>query len=79
VDRVLVGAILLIILATTWIMFLLANPIQHLLGKAGANLVSRVLGMLLAALAAQTVLDGLSQYIATSMPVVTIPPASSSE
>jgi multiple antibiotic resistance protein len=79
VDRVLVGAILLIILATTWIMFLLANPIQHLLGKAGANLISRVLGMLLAALAAQTALDGLSQYIATSIPVVTIPPASSSE
>jgi multiple antibiotic resistance protein len=79
VDRVFVGMILLAILATTWLMFLLANPIQHLLGKAGANLISRVLGMLLAALAAQTALDGLSQYIATSMPVVTIPPASSSE
>ena len=79
VDRVFVGMILLAILATTWLMFLLANPIQHLLGKAGANLISRVLGMLLAALAAQTALDGLSQYIATSMPVVTIPPASSSK
>lgn len=79
VDRVLVGMILLSILATTWLMFLLANPIQQLLGKAGANLISRVLGMLLAALAAQTALDGLSQYIATSMPVVTIPPASTWE
>lgn len=75
-GRGLIGLILAGILAFTWVMFLLADPIQRLLGKAGANLISRVLGMLLAALAAQTALDGLSQYYqgAREVPVLTVAP-----
>lgn len=52
-----VVAVLLILLA-----FLFAsNPVERVLGKTGLNIVTRVLGMLLAALAIQFVLDGISQ------------------
>ena len=76
-DRVLIGFILAGILSVAWLMFLLADPIQRLLGKAGANLISRVLGMLLAALAAQTALDGLNQFFQGNreVPVVSVLPA----
>lgn len=76
-GRVLIGFILAGILAFSWVMFLLADPIQRLLGKAGANLISRVLGMILAALAAQTALDGLTQFFhgAREVPVVTVAPS----
>jgi multiple antibiotic resistance protein len=76
-DRVLIGFILTGILSVAWMMFLLADPIQRLLGKAGANLISRVLGMLLAALAAQTALDGLNQFFQGNreVPVVSVLPS----
>ena len=76
-DRVLIGFILAGILSVAWLMFLLADPIQRLLGKAGANLISRVLGMLLAALAAQTALDGLNQFFKGNreVPVVSVLPS----
>ena len=42
---------------------LMAAPaIERLLGKVGINVVTRVLGMLLAALAVQFILDGLNSF-----------------
>jgi multiple antibiotic resistance protein len=73
-GRVVIGFVLAGILGVVWLMFLLAEPIQRLLGRAGANLISRVLGMLLAALAAQTALDGLTQFFQApkEVPVMTV-------
>ncbi len=62
-----VGILLVSILFLTWLLFLRAEPIQKALGKAGSNLISRVLGMLLAALAAQTVLGGLADFFSVPL------------
>ncbi len=43
-------------------MFLMAGVLERLLGRVGTNVVTRLLGMLLAALSVQFVLDGLRDF-----------------
>jgi multiple antibiotic resistance protein len=50
------------VIALTFLMFLTAGVIERILGPTGINVVTRLLGMLLAALAVQFVLDGLRNY-----------------
>lgn len=52
-------AVLLFVLGLTLLSFLFATRIIQLLGETGSNVISRVLGLILAALAVQYVLDGL--------------------
>jgi len=42
---------------------LAASPIQRLIGDGGVNIVRRVMGLILAALAVQTVVDGIKQLV----------------
>lgn len=58
-DFWLVLAAIVVIMATAWITLLLAIPIQRLLGITGLAVVSRVVGILLAALAVQFLFDGI--------------------
>ena len=51
--------VMLAVVFVTFLFFLLAGPIERLLGPVGINVVTRLLGMLLAALSVQFVLDGL--------------------
>ena len=55
----LVLAALVSIMFIAWITLLLAMPIQRLLGLTGLSVVSRVVGILLAALAVQFIFDGI--------------------
>src|SRR5216684_3475374 len=52
-----------VILAVTLALLLAASPMVRLLGVTGTNVVGRVLGIILAALAAQYVLDGVVQAL----------------
>ena len=42
--------------------FLTATLLERILGRTGINVVTRILGMLLAALSVQFVLDGLKDF-----------------
>jgi multiple antibiotic resistance protein len=52
-------AALLVVLVMVYVGFRLAIPIQRLLGTTGTAVVTRVLGILLAALAVQLVIDSV--------------------
>ncbi len=51
-----------LVLAICWLFFRLSGAIEHVLGPTGINVVTRLLGMLLAALAVQFVLQGLRDF-----------------
>lgn len=53
---------LLAILVILWLALMLANPISRLIGAAGANVLARIMGLILAAVAANNVLRGASAY-----------------
>lgn len=57
-----VMAVMLAVLALVLILFLFAGLLERALGRTGTNVVTRLLGMLLAALSVQFVLDGLRDF-----------------
>jgi multiple antibiotic resistance protein len=52
-------AVMMAVVACVFLLFLAAAPMERLLGDTGIKVVTRLLGMLLAALSVQFVLDGL--------------------
>lgn len=50
---------LLLVLLLTLLMLKLANPIYKFIGKAGSNIMIRVMGLILAALATQQIIEGI--------------------
>ena len=60
-DYAFVAAVMLSVLLCVFLAFLSGGSIERALGKTGINILTRVLGMLLAALSVQFVLDGIQQ------------------
>lgn len=63
-TKFLVVLTLVLVMALTLVLLLASSRVVRLLGVTGRNVVSRVLGIVLAALAVQLVLDGLSGSLA---------------
>ncbi|NBT52274.1 MAG: MarC family protein, partial [Marivivens sp.] len=57
-----VMGVMLSVLLIVFILFLVSNMLERILGRVGVNVVTRILGMLLAALAIQFILDGLRSF-----------------
>jgi multiple antibiotic resistance protein len=49
--------VMLGVLVVQWLLLLAASPIQRLLGNSGSSVLSRVLGLILAALAVETIVE----------------------
>ena len=61
-DQMITAVALLAVLLVTFIALLCADWIQKGLGRTGVNVVTRILGLLLAALAMETILAGVKGY-----------------
>ncbi len=59
-DSALVLSALVVMIAITFLSMLLSDQLMKLLGMTGANVIARVSGILLAALAMQFIFDGLT-------------------
>lgn len=57
-------AILLVVIAITYVIFVLADRVDRILGETGRSILTRLLGVLLAALAVQFVADGVKALLA---------------
>ena len=55
----LIHLVMLAVLGCVFALFLLATPLERALGRTGTMVVTRLLGMLLAALAIQFIIDGI--------------------
>ena len=62
IDQTVTALALLSVLFITFIALLCADLIQKGLGRTGVNVVTRILGLLLAALAMETILAGVKGY-----------------
>jgi multiple antibiotic resistance protein len=58
------GAALAVALLVTLVSLLAAKRLMRLLGETGTNVIGRVLGLVVAALAAQITLDGVRAILA---------------
>ena len=56
------GFVTALVLLTVFILFSAASRIENLLGKTGIDVLTRLLGMLLAALSVQFVIEGLFEF-----------------
>ncbi|MDT8855662.1 MarC family protein [Paracoccaceae bacterium Fryx2] len=54
-----VHLVMILVVASAYALFLVAGPLERLLGRTGNLVITRLLGMLLAALSVQFVIDGV--------------------
>ena len=62
-EVAIIHGVMLAVLLVVFTLFLLAGVLERLLGPVGINVVTRLLGMLLAALSVQFVIDGIRELM----------------
>jgi len=63
IDEIFVTTFLMFaVVGAAYALMRLAGPISRWIGEGGANIISRVMGMILASVAATEVLEGIKQY-----------------
>ncbi|WP_029029706.1 MarC family protein [Salinarimonas rosea] len=65
IEQVLTAAMMLVVLAIVLALMLAASWLHRYLGNAGAAIISRVMGLVLAALAVETILNAVLGLLAT--------------
>lgn len=65
VDQAITGGVMLLVIAAAFVLMLFADPIIRLIGHAGSAIVSRVMGMILASVAANAVLSAVLEIVKT--------------
>ncbi|MFA9488249.1 MULTISPECIES: MarC family protein [unclassified Mannheimia] len=61
-DQFITAGIMMLVLFITYLLLMAANKIQHLIGNAGAAIISRVMGLILAAIAVNNLLIGVRDF-----------------
>ncbi|KAE9632875.1 MarC family protein [Parasedimentitalea maritima] len=64
-DQAITGVVMAAVMAIACLFMMLADPIIRVIGNSGAAIVSRVMGMILASVAADTVLSAFIEIIRT--------------
>lgn len=62
IDQALTATVMLGVLLIAYLLLLAAGPLQRLIGMTGASIISRVMGLILAAVAVDNVLSAFKQY-----------------
>jgi multiple antibiotic resistance protein len=66
-EQVVTALLMLAVIAATYLLMRCASPITRIIGEGGANIISRVMGMILASVAATEVLEGIKHYFGHAM------------
>jgi multiple antibiotic resistance protein len=67
VEQTATGLLVIAILAVTWVALRLAEPILKIIRYDGADVLSRVMGLILAALSIETIVSGIKGLIAAGL------------
>lgn len=61
-EQALTAVIMLLVLLIAWLLLMAANKIQRFIGNAGAAIISRVMGLILASVAVNNLLVGIRDF-----------------
>lgn len=62
VEQTIVAVLMLLVVGAAYLLMLGAGWISKVIGEGGASIVSRVMGLILASIAATNVLEGIKEY-----------------
>jgi len=62
IQQSVTAMLMLLVIATVYIIMRIAGKLYYYIGDAGAGIISRVMGLILASIAASNVLEGIKEY-----------------